>query len=738
MDKGLSTLAKIPLKHRTYNSNITRTYRREGVYDMDDRERKPYIHRLIGLGIVVVLVFSILGYTLWHLQIAQGSYFAAKAQGNVMKLVKLPATRGDIVDRNGKLLVTSVPEFVLNLDWLDLQQSNSSNWKDVVRRLAGFIKPYWPNQKQTVDSITEDILVNIQNHQWERYRPVQILDNVPQVLQASIAEHQEELPGVTVEAIPVRSYPQKVLAGQVLGYVQQIAPSEISRFNETADAKKASFTYAQGDMVGKIGIENSYDFWLRGVEGVQQVEVDNSARPVSKKVISASQAGKTVQLTIDAGLQKALEDSMDSVIANIRKTNPKAGAGAAVVIDVNTGKILAMVSRPGMDPNELTGTITQAVSDKYFTNNTAPSAAFNRALSAAYAPGSVFKMITAMSALKLQLMTPDEQIVDQMPSLGNLNAQSQGFPEWGGHDFGLVNLYKGLAMSSDIYFEVMGRRVFDAQPETIKQIANEFGLGVKSGIDLPNEAVGMAPSAATKKAYLSPIYDSQDTAHVKKLATIENNYASKLANTPDAITKKKLQTAKDSEINGANAAYQKIVDKRETLSWKPFDSYNNAIGQGDNTYTPLQLANYAATIVNGGKHFRPYVVDKLLDPVTGKTFQQYKPDILNPVSVSPDILDQVKQGMRAVVTGNGTAQFIFADLPQFTGGAKTGTAQQGNVHSALENVFNGMFVAFAPYDHPKIAFAGVVEYGNHGGDTAGEVAHAAFMKYFGWKSSNGS
>ena len=709
---------------------------------MDDRERKPYVYRLLGLGIVVVLVFSILGFNLWHLQIAQGAYFAAKAQGNVMKLVKIPPTRGDIVDRNGKLLVTSVPEFVLNLDWLDLQQANSSNWKDVVKRLAGYLKnptgkPYWPIPTQSVDSITEDILVNIQNHQWERYRPVTILDNVPQALQASIAEHQEELPGVSVEAIPVRAYPQKVLAGQLLGYVREIADKEIDPFNQNADAQKAGFKYAQGDLVGKDGVEKSYDFWLRGVEGVQQVEVDNSARPISKKVVNPSEAGKTVQLTIDADLQKVVEDSLDEVIANVQKTNPNAQSGAAVVMDVNTGKILAMVSRPGMDPNELIGTISQATSDKYFTNKEAPAASLNRGLSGTYAPGSVFKMVTGMAALKHNLTTPDEQIDDKMSSLGNLASQQQGFPEWGGNYFGLVNLNKGLAKSSDIYFQVMGRRVFEANPEAIKQISNEFGLGVESGIDLPNEAKGIAPSAEWKKAYFGPTYEkSRD----KKLAAIESDYAPQLANAPDAKAKQKLQAAKDSEINQVNVVYKQNVS--EFVDWKVYDSYNNSIGQGYNTYTPLQLANYTATIANGGKHFRPYVVAKLLDPITGETVRENQPKVLNTVSVSPDVLDHTKQGMRAVVTGSGantgTAQYIFADLPDFSGGAKTGTAQIGNVNTALGEVYNGVFVAFAPYDHPQIAFAGVVEFGSHGGETAGYVAKAAFMKYFGWKSANGS
>ena len=704
---------------------------------MDERERRPYVYRLLGLGIVVVLVFFILGFNLWHLQIAQGAYFAAKAQGNVIKLVKVPSTRGDIVDRNGKVLVTSVPEFVLNLDWLDLQQAKSSNWKDVVRRLAGYIKPYWPISNQSVDSITIDILANIQNHQWERYRPVTILDNVPQTLQASIAEHQEELPGVSVDAIPVRAYPQKALAGQLLGFVREITGEEIDTFNQNPDAQKAGFKYAQGDLVGKDGVERTYDFWLRGVEGVQQVEVDNSARPISKKVINPSKAGKTVQLTIDADLQKVVEDSLDGVIANVQKTNPNAQSGAAVVMDVNTGKILAMVSRPTMDPNDLIGNISQATSDKYFTNKVAPAASLNRALSGVYPPGSVFKMVTGMAALKLNLTTPYERIDDKMSSLGNLASQQQGFPEWGRNYFGLVNLSRGLAKSSDIYFEVMGRRVFESNSEAIKQIANEFGLGIISGIDLPNESKGIAPSAEWKKAYFGPTYEK---LRDKKLAAIESDYASKLANTSDAKAKQKLQTAKDSEINQVNVEYRQNVS--EFVDWKVYDSYNNAIGQGYNTYTPLQLANYVATIVNGGKRMRPYVVDKLLDPVTGETVLENHPKVLNSVSVSPDILDHIKQGMRAVVTGsggdNGTAQYIFADLPEFSGGAKTGTAQQGSVNTALGQVYNGMFVAFAPYDHPQIAFAGVVEYGEHGGDTAGYVAKAAFMKYFGWKSTNGS
>jgi penicillin-binding protein 2 len=471
---------------------------------------------------------------------------------------------------------------------------------------------------------------------------------------------------------------------------------------------------------------------LRGKEGIQQVEVDNSARPVYKQVVQVPEAGKTVQLTIDADLQKTVEDSLDQVIANVQKnTNPNAKSGAAVVIDVNTGKILAMASRPGMDPNDLIGNISQEMADKYFVNKEAAS--LNRALTGLYPPGSVFKMVTAMAALQLKVTTPEERIDDSIASLGNSISQKQGFPEWGGNYFpGGINLYRALALSSDIYFEVMGRRAFEANPETIGQIAHEFGLGAESGVDLPGEAKGLAPSAEWKKANYGPTYEK---LRDKKLATIESNYAPKLAQASDAKAKQKLQAAKDSEINQVAVWYKQAIS--EFVDWQPYDSYNNAIGQGYNDYTPLQLADYVATIVNGGKHYRPYVIDKLLDPITGKVAQQNQPKVLNTVSVSPDVLDEVKKGMAAVTTGEGTGAFIFADVPEFSGGAKTGTAQIGSKDTISGDIYNGVFVAFAPYDHPQIAFAGVVEFGSHGGDTAGYVAKAAFMKYFGWKSTNG-
>jgi penicillin-binding protein 2 len=693
---------------------------------MESNEQKLNRRRLYSLTVVVILVFFILTFNLWHLQISQGAYYTAMAQGNATQLVSIPAVRGDIVDKDGQILATSTPVFDLTFDWLSITRANNLALQDIVRRLVPYVKPFWPDSAETQEKITEDILAMVQNQKIQNYRPVTILKNISQNLQAVIAEHQNELPGINIEAGSVRSYPLQTLAAQDLGYVRQISQQEIAQFNQSPAAQKAGFIYSEGDNVGKMGVEKSYDFWLRGQDGIENVEVDNNGQPVAKKIIKEPQPGKTVKLTLDAGLQQVVENSLDSVIQTIQKDHPQAQAGSAVVIDVNTGKILAMASRPTMNPNDLIGSISQATAEQYFQNSDAASV--NRALSGLYAPGSTFKMITAMAALQSKVTNPDETISDVLTSLGPRSSQLQGFPEWGGFNFGQVNMDRAIALSSDIYFQVMGQRVFDANSELIKQIANEFGLGVYSGVDLPGEAKGIAPSPEWKKAHYTPDYQKQ---YNDQLKAIDAKYSPEMAQAPDVATKQKLQKTEETEKNQAAAEYKSNI--AQNVNWHLYDSYNNAIGQGYNIYTPLQLADYVATIVNNGTHYQPYIVDKIYDPLTGKLLQQNAPKVLNQVSVSPDILGIIKKAMSGTTSGEGTANFLFADVPQFSGGAKTGTAQLGSKNTIGGELYNGVFVAFAPYDHPQIAFAGVVDYGGHGGDTAGLIAKAAFLKYFGWK-----
>jgi len=687
---------------------------------MEKEERRFYQIRLKGLAVAVILVFLVLGFNLWRLQIANASYYEKMAASNVYKTVTTSAVRGEIVDANGVVLARSVPKFALILDWLDLQKVNK-NWKDVVAKLAEYIKPYWPYPNQSVDLITEDLLAMIRQQQLENYQPVVIMEDIPVELQATIAEHSDELPGVSVKALPVREYPKGTLLGQVLGYVREISETELEQFNKKAEELGDDYRYEPGEFVGKMGIEKSYDVWLRGEHGLDLIGLDSKARLVHKETIKEARAGYTIKLTIDSELQKVVEEELDRVIGEIEKKHPDAKAGAAVVIEVNTGRILAMASRPFMDPNELTGIISQEIADKYFTSEDAAS--FNRALTGLYPPGSTFKMVTAIAALEAGVIRPTDRFNASMSSLG-----SGGIAEWGGQYFGMVDLYRGLARSSNIYFQIIGRKVFEKDPELIRKTANEFGLGVPSGIDIPGEGIGIAPSPSWKREYFKPYYDKRRENQLKE---IEDKYKDLLAKAADEQERKKLLSKKEQEIALVEQDYKEKIDFY--VNWRLFDSYNNSIGQGYNSYSILQLANYVATIVNGGKRYKPYLVDEIIDPITGEVVKKNEPEVLNKVSASPETLEVIKKAMAGVTSGEGTANWLFADTPEFSGGGKTGTAQLGSQGTSKEDEFNGMFVAFAPYDNPQIAFAGVVEYGGHGGDTAGYVAKAAFKHYFGWK-----
>ncbi len=693
---------------------------------MEEKERSSLKVKLFMLGIAILLVFSVLVSRLWNLQIAKGSEYVAEAKGNTFRYVSIPAPRGDIVDDKGRILATSLPQFAITLDWLDLQSAKGMDPKQVVKTLAGYVQHYWGNGKENVDMVAEDIMSKVQMHQFQRYEPVVLMENIPLQLRAVLAEHQQELPGISVEPRPFRYYPMQTVAGHILGYVREVTSNELKGFQDRAvQAGLSSDTYQPGDLVGQMGVENSYDLYLRGQDGVQLMEVDNQARPVDRLTRQDPVVGKTVQLTVDADLQKVVSDQMDSVINDLQKNEgqAKAGEGSAVIIDVKTGKVLAMVSKPAMNPNDLTGNIPDTVYQRYFGTQPGgiPGAAWDRAFQSAYAPGSTFKMITAMAALQDGKVGPFETIYDGPSSLSHPNA---GAGEWYSGSKGYVNLFMGLAWSINYYFETLGQRVMEANPERLAQVAREFGMGRVSGIDIPGESSGTAPSAAWKMQLNGPRLEKARDMDLQKL---QQQTDAKLAQATSDSQRKQIQSWAAGQKQQILAQF--ALDYKYEAQWQWYDTYNTSIGQGDNKYSALQLANYVATIVNGGHHMKPYLVDKVTDPNTGKVVLQNNPSALNQVDISPQNLEYVKEAMRQVVVA-GTATGVFNNIPGFTGGAKTGTAQLGSKGTVGAEEYNGVFVAFTPYDNPQIAFAAVVGYGIHGNSSGGQVADAAFLQYY--------
>jgi len=459
---------------------------------------------------------------------------------------------------------------------------------------------------------------------------------------AEIEERHDEFPGVTTDVQPIRKYIDGSYAAHVVGYVRAISGEEYNELKSSG--------YLMTDTIGKIGVEKAAESFLRGHNGIRRTEQDIVGRVTAKLAGDPVKPGSDVILTIDMDLQKVAMDSLAERIRIIReqadyKTNfGDANAGAVVVLDVNSGEILAMVSYPTFDPSE------------YVVNQ--PE--FNRAIQGTYAPGSTFKPLVAIAALEEGIITPDTVVYDS----GILDVDGHKFicleyrQGFGAHYN--LKLDRALATSCNIYFHKVG---VDTGIDKISKWAEIFGLGSPTGIELPGEASGIRPTREYK-----------------------------------------METFRD--------------------VWRPADTAQIAIGQLYNSYTPLQLANYIATLANGGRKYKPHVIKSIINyDGTQVTIEPEYEDI----PIHQETINAVKKGMIAVTNSveEGTAARIFANYPYKVAG-KTGTAQLG-----LEGQSdNALFVAYAPADNPQIAIAVVIEHGVWGSNAA-YVARDILDEYFG-------
>jgi penicillin-binding protein 2 len=478
-----------------------------------------------------------------------------------------------------------------------------------------------------------------------------------------------------------------------MGYVRQI--------NEQQLAENKNNGYKPGDPYGQSGLENTCEQYLRGQDGGRQVEVDSMGRAVRDLGIKQPVPGNNLVLTIDQKVQKAAEDGLARAL-QVKQGNTATTGAAAVALDVRTGGVLAMASYPTFDPVKLSGLLTQKDYNDIFNNPSKPMV--NRAL-LPYAPGSTFKMIVAMAGLESGKTTPQDTIYDTGTFF-----LGRTFNDWTPSGHGIVNMVKAIKVSCDIYFYQLGYKV---GIDEIAKVAREFGLGEKSGIELPGEDNGVVPGRDSKveqRLY----YLNADSR--KKAKEIVQRYDDLLSKTTDENQRKALLSKRSDELQA--------IDWE--LDWHDYDTIISSIGQGDNRYTPLELANYVATLANGGTRYKPYLVQKVMDP-NGKIIKENDPVVLGHVDVSPTNMAVVRQGMYEVTQPpDGTAYPLFTGPGFPKVAAKTGSAEvQGR------GTTNAIFVGFAPYDNPEIAVAVVVEQGGHGGSAAGPVAEDMMAAYFG-------
>lgn len=638
-------------------------------------ERRVLEKKTRAFMIMVCAIFLVLVVRLAYMQLIQYAKFSTLARENRIRLVTITAPRGEVFDRNGVKLVGNQPVYTISLENLGRPVNET-----LIQKLATILDMNPQDIKQAIDQ------------QKSTSEPVKIATKVPEETVTLIEEQRLELPGVLVDTEPLREYPNGNLAAQVIGYVRQITSEQLDQNKDKG--------YKPGDNFGQSGLENTYEQYLRGQDGGRQVEVDATGKAVQDLGVKEPVPGNNLVLTIDQKIQKAAEEALArSSEQAIALGHAEAHAGAAVALDIRTGAVLALASYPTYDLVKLSGILSQKDYDEIFNSPWKPL--LNRAL-LPYAPGSTFKMIVAMAGLESGTTTPQETIID--PGYFFLG---RAFNDWqpGGH--GNVSLVRAIKVSCDTYFYQLGYRV---GIDDIAGMAREFGMAEKTGIELPGEESGVVPGPDTKLqqrlVYLNK--DSKD-----KVKEIEQRYNDLLAKTTDENQRKDLLGKRSDELRAI----------QWDLDWHDYDTIISSIGQGDNRYTPLELANYAAAIANGETRYKPYLVQKVTDP-SGNVLVENTPVEMGHVNVSPETLAVVRQGMHEVTQPpDGTANGFFVGFPPVA--AKTGTAE------VFGHDNHAVFVAFAPYDNPEIAVAVVMEFAGHGGTAAGPVAEDMLAAYFG-------
>lgn len=632
--------------------------------------------------VLIAAVFLVLFFRLAQLQLFQAERFEMMARENRLRPMTIRAPRGEILDRSGRKIVGNHPVYTISLANLGKPVP-----PEVIKRLS-----------KVIGKSEAEIKQKLAAHALP-YEPVRVATNVPLNIVTYIEEHQEEFPGVLVDITPVRYYPYGTILAHVLGYVQEIKPEQLEKHKEEG--------YKLGDAYGQDGLEYVFENYLRGKDGARYVEVDSMGHPVRDLGVTAPVAGSNLVLTIDLNQQRVTEEALKRAIEAARKEGYSAPGGAAVVMNVRTGEILSMASFPVYDPAVFTGDLTPQEVQRVFG---APNKPFlNRALRA-YPPGSTFKMITALAGLESGKITPKFRIHD--PGVYRLG---RVYNDWlaGGH--GNVDLLKGIQVSCDVYFWTVGNIT---GIDNIAKIAKEFGLGEKTGLGLPGEMEGVVPTPEYKyktvKAYLDSVFKPQ-------LEAVDKEYKLLLSRTGDPEEKARLEKERERKKAGIQAEYERYA---WDLKWRAYDTLNTSIGQGYNMYTPLQLANYAAMIANGGNGYRPYLVKRVVGP-KGEKVVEFEPQITRKANVKPENLKVVQEGMALVTKPGGTAYGSFYDLP-IPVAAKTGSAEAPGGKGT-----HAVFVAYAPADKPEVAVAVEVENAGHGGSVAAPVARDILAAHFG-------
>jgi penicillin-binding protein 2 len=587
-------------------------------------ERRRVGFRLSVLQYLTTVLFSVLAVSFWVLQVVQHDKFQEMAENNHQRTLPLRAPRGVLFDRDGRVLVENRHSYSISI-----VREQTRDLDHTIALLASVLGL----EEQSVREIVE-------RHRREpRYRPITIVQDASLAQVAAVTARRlgSELPDVVVQEVPTRQYPE-TLAAHLFGYVGEASTVQVA----SADDLKSC------DIVGQSGIEKVYNALLMGEDGARRVVVNSTGREVRTLEEVEPTEGKRLQLTIDYDLQKAIEDGFDEVGFN----------GAAVFLDPHSGDVLGFTSRPAYDPNAFSSGIDRSAWTALTTDEDRPLN--DRAIQGRYSPGSTFKMAVALAALEEGVITPDTHVFCP----GHATFYGHTFACWnkGGH--GSMDLRHAIEQSCNVYFYTVANMV---GVDKINKWATALGLGVKSGIDLPNEVQGLVPSTEWK---------------------------------------------------------QRVKGEK----WYAGETISVGIGQGGVTLTPVSMAVYMATLANGGTRVTPHLLKAVDDGTGWKPVPEPPPQQV--FDIDPDKLQAIRDGLWMVVNAGGTghnAQIKGYDVAGKTGTAQiisnTGKAAALAAGVTRDLRDNGWFVFFAPRDNPEIAGVVFLEHGVHGSNAASVARH---------------
>lgn len=673
---------------------------------MEDNNRRSSNLRFNILTAIVLVIGFILICQLVNLQLVHGDEYRILSNSRLTRETIITADRGEILDTKGVKLVTTSTGFTLNLyrTTNDNEQLNNnilniinvleSNGDKNIDNLILTVEPFgfstdseesikrWKKNNNLKEEYTAEecfyalkdkyqiknedinevrkimaIRYEITQKGYSNVRPVEIANNISKNSVLIFSERNGDFYGIDIVTTPVVTYNYGSLASHLLGYCGKITQEELKK-NEG---------YSDNDLIGKTGIQYVFEKYLRGKNGIRQIDMDVNGNITGEYITEEPVVGADVQLTIDANIQavaeKALKDDIEKISNGGYAETSEATAGAVVVMNTKTGEILALASYPDFEPQLFVNGIS---SEKYKEYND-EQALYNRAISGAYAPGSTFKMITAMAGLETGKISNGERI-----NCSGVYPYAHKPVCWyytkyrGGH--GALNVTEAIEHSCNYFFYEVGNRI---GIDTLSSYASYFGLGRKTGIELPSESSG-------------------------------------------------------------NIASKARADE-ENREWYLGETLSASIGQSYNNTTPIQMAKYISILVNGGHQINVTTIKAVRNSdgteVPKDEINRYVNNLLGIDDSNADekVFEEehvktVMEGMKNVTTeSGGTAYSVFKDSAVTVGG-KTGSAQAGKKTHAW-------FVGFAPFDDPEIAVVAIVENGAHGAYAA-QIAKDIFDSYF--------